>query len=85
MRKPFPKYDAFHAELRECQRIGLAYVASDPTSFAILDADDMRREGKIREAQKMENCAALVARAQAVAMAAARRGNIRMKPRKLSA
>lgn len=84
MKKPIPKYDAFQIEMRECKRLGLAYIATDPVSFAVLDADDMRREGKIREAQKMENCAALVARAQAVAVASARRGNIRMKPRKIA-
>jgi hypothetical protein len=84
MKKPIPKYDAFRAEMAECRRIGLAYVASDPVSFIVLDADDMRREGKIQEAQKLENAGMSIARSQAVALAACRRGHIRMKPRKIA-
>jgi len=85
MRKPIPKYDAFRRELEECKRLGLAYVATDPVSLTVLDLDDMRREGKFREAQKLENAARAIARAQAVAIAACRRGHIRMKQKKVSA
>lgn len=83
LRKPYPKYQAFHSEITECIRKGYGYVASDPIGFIVLTADEMRREGNIRAAEMLKSAALLVARSQATALAACRRGHIRMKPKKV--
>jgi hypothetical protein len=75
------RYDAAQHEVRECRRLGLAYMASCPVSFITITADDARRRGNMVEAVALEAAAKAVARAQAVAMVAARRGHVRMKPR----
>ena len=77
-----PRYDAALAEIAVCRRKGLAYVASCPISFQVIVADEARRNGNIREAIMLECAAREIARAQAVAMVAARRGHVRMKAKK---
>lgn len=79
-----PRYDAARTELAECRRKGLDYVASDPVSFITITADDARRRGNLIEAVALESAASAVARAQAVAIVASRRGHLRAKPKRLA-
>ncbi len=82
-RMPIPKYDRFHREIAECQRLGLAYIATETTSHLVLIADDLKRAGHLQAAQSVRTAAKLSALSQSVAIAAARRGHVRMKPRKM--
>jgi hypothetical protein len=95
-RRPIrPAYDAFRSELNQCRRLGVAaigpngriiggYTANDPVSSLVLMADDMRLDGHVRAAGMLNAAAEAVARAQAVAVVAARRGHVRMTPKRLT-
>lgn len=76
---PRPNYRAFHDEIAECRRASLGYVASCPVSFLVIAADNARRAGNKVEALSLETAAMIVSRSHAVAITAARRGNVRMK------
>jgi hypothetical protein len=84
-RQPIPKYDRYQREIAECQRLGLGYVATEPTSHLVLLADDLKRAGHLQAAEQCRAAATLSAISQAVAISAARRGHIRMKPKKVRA
>jgi hypothetical protein len=88
------RFDAMERELAECRRLGVSelragkivggYIATDPISHIILDADEARRAGENGIALVLQSAAREVARAQAVALVAARRGHVRMKPKRIA-
>jgi hypothetical protein len=84
LRARTPRYDAAQSELAECRRLGLGYSASCPISFLVLEADEARRRGEMISAAALETASMIVARAQAVAIVASRRGHRRAKPRPMS-